>query len=398
MTELIIATILGCDCEFDKDEKIEVVFYNIMVQCANHTWTVRKRYSQFRSNFLTMKESFPNSRVAHFPFPRRTIIPRSKGKTDDRIIAFGKYLEELLTLTPPPPEVISFLRIPKSVIGPILRKHAVESTGGVRIGSGGLLSVRMTKAEIVQRRHDDADEEEEEVEIEEHKDNASDTSYASDASSTHPEGSSPSPGGSRIAHVNSHNERAHVIPSLLSSSSGSLSVAGGVATAAHSSVILEEGAAEEEDENDYVASPPSNTISTDEIIVTLLFVSFFCTLKLLVLYSYLYFFRDRVHVVDRLTAILISAALNVRLVIKTMIFFCGIMFSAHRALGYLLGSYLRSFLMTKKGGFDLSFEWITVRLGLDKNEILISNFVWNNPPKYNKTPFFLKLVFSYLNN
>ena len=77
-------------------------------------------------------------------------------------------------------------------------------------------------------------------------------------------------------------------------------------------------------------------------------------------------------------------------VLKTSIFWILLISTFHRLLGFVLTQWLRMKLMEPKGAFKLSFQSITLRLGLifgDINEITVHNFIWENPPKFNKTEY-----------
>jgi len=87
------------------------VVYNIhMATLADQEWVVRRRYSEFRDNYLAIKREFPNSRIAQFPFPRKMVF-NSEKHAEERKEILSMYLVELLTLSPPPKEVQIFLRI-----------------------------------------------------------------------------------------------------------------------------------------------------------------------------------------------------------------------------------------------------------------------------------------------
>jgi hypothetical protein len=71
-----------------------------------------------------------------------------------------------------------------------------------------------------------------------------------------------------------------------------------------------------------------------------------------------------------------------------------IMFFAffHRLLGKLFGIYVRYRLGRKRiGSFLVEVEWIGIRLGFDRNEILIHNVMFKNPPLFTNTPFFVSV-------
>lgn len=64
----------------------------------------------------------------------------------------------------------------------------------------------------------------------------------------------------------------------------------------------------------------------------------------------------------------------------------------HRLLGQASGAFLRHILgwTPKNGKFFLEIEWISLRLGLDKNQIVVGGVSWRNPPQFKK-PFFLTI-------
>lgn len=67
---------------------------------------------------------------------------------------------------------------------------------------------------------------------------------------------------------------------------------------------------------------------------------------------------------------------------------------AHRFLGWVVTHTLyRKLGMHKpKGSFIMEFGWVSLRVGLDLNELIISDFVWKNPPgRYPHSPYFLKI-------
>lgn len=47
-----------------------------------------------------------------------------------------------------------------------------------------------------------------------------------------------------------------------------------------------------------------------------------------------------------------------------------------------MGAYLTNLLGTSRGAFQFQFDWIALRFGLDENELVVSNFVWKNPPRF----------------
>lgn len=57
---------------------------------------------------------------------------------------------------------------------------------------------------------------------------------------------------------------------------------------------------------------------------------------------------------------------------------------AHRVIGYCAATYLSNLLGTPKGAFQFEIGWIALRLGLDESEIVLSDFMWRNPPRFDE--------------
>jgi hypothetical protein len=64
----------------------------------------------------------------------------------------------------------------------------------------------------------------------------------------------------------------------------------------------------------------------------------------------------------------------------------------HRLLGQAAGAFLRHILgwTPHNGKFFLEIKWISLRLGLDKNQIVVSGISWRNPSQFKK-PFFFTI-------
>lgn len=78
----------------------------------------------------------------------------------------------------------------------------------------------------------------------------------------------------------------------------------------------------------------------------------------------------------------------IRILISIFVFFA----SFHRLLGKLFSFYVRWRLGRKRvGSFLLEVEWIGIRLGFDRNEILIHKVMFRNPPAFTNTPFFVSV-------
>lgn len=54
--------------------------------------------------------------------------------------------------------------------------------------------------------------------------------------------------------------------------------------------------------------------------------------------------------------------------------------------------FLRSKLGCEPSGkFNINIEWISLRFGFEKNQIVLSNFEWKNTPTFKNTPYFIKI-------
>lgn len=65
---------------------------------------------------------------------------------------------------------------------------------------------------------------------------------------------------------------------------------------------------------------------------------------------------------------------------------------AHRIIGFFLGYYIRSLLDPQAAGiFGFHFDWISLRVGLDSNMLVLHGFEWRNPPEFTNTPYFIRI-------
>lgn len=67
----------------------------------------------------------------------------------------------------------------------------------------------------------------------------------------------------------------------------------------------------------------------------------------------------------------------------------------HRVVGYILGLILRvvlrkSFQAASDGKFEIYIGWVSYRGFLDRNQLVISNIMWLNPPEFRKSPYLLR--------
>jgi hypothetical protein len=84
---------------------------------------------------------------------------------------------------------------------------------------------------------------------------------------------------------------------------------------------------------------------------------------------------------------------HLRTAIKVFLLLSVILATFHRLLGYLVSLYVRNLLgwTQENGKFDINIDWIALRIGWDKNQILLSGIVWKNPPRFKSTPCFISI-------
>jgi hypothetical protein len=69
---------------------------------------------------------------------------------------------------------------------------------------------------------------------------------------------------------------------------------------------------------------------------------------------------------------------------------CLLMMSMHRILGYLATIQFQN-VRTIDGAYNISVEWISFRIGFDRNEILFYGMTFHNPPQFKHTPYFIRI-------
>ena len=79
--------------------------------------------------------------------------------------------------------------------------------------------------------------------------------------------------------------------------------------------------------------------------------------------------------------------------IKVILLLSAFLATFHRLLGLVVGLYVRNLLgwTQNNGKFDINIDWIALRIGWDKNQILFSGIVWKNPPRFKSTPCFISI-------
>ena len=77
-----------------------------------------------------------------------------------------------------------------------------------------------------------------------------------------------------------------------------------------------------------------------------------------------------------------------------MILFCGALFVYfHRILGFVLTKFVANIMEPDKcgGAFNMTFGWLSFRLGLDESEIVLKDFRWHNTPGFKESPYFVHI-------
>lgn len=63
-------------------------------------------------------------------------------------------------------------------------------------------------------------------------------------------------------------------------------------------------------------------------------------------------------------------------------------FGLQHLLGWVLTAWLNNLLLSPTGAFSFSFEAVSVRVGVEECEITVRNFLWKNPPGFERSPHF----------
>lgn len=96
---------------------------------------------------------------------------------------------------------------------------------------------------------------------------------------------------------------------------------------------------------------------------------------------------------------LLGKPLSVLQILGAIFYFCLL---AHRLVAYLIGFIVRRILRKQfwedSGTFNIHIGWISYRGFMDRQEVILSNVIWLNPPGYDKTPYLLhiKEVFDFI--
>jgi hypothetical protein len=78
-------------------------------------------------------------------------------------------------------------------------------------------------------------------------------------------------------------------------------------------------------------------------------------------------------------------------IVVGMLFGFFILAVLHRVLAFIVNSYIQTTLTTTKKSFDIHIDWISLRIGLDRNEIVINGISFKNPPPFNYSKDFVHI-------
>ena len=341
-------------------------------------WSVPRRFSEFRDNFVAMQQLHPTSPVFDFPFPRRTLLPLSgRLKADERRTTLNKYLELLLQITPPPMIVAQFLRITPE-------RYAKK------------------KPDAAEESHVSSTRERSDTYGENDAQQASFPSYPM----------SPESGGGslRDSAEDELDETSSIVSGTPDStlakqtreppgeSADATSTRTTTATAlpprAYSLKVVDDDL--KDDEQDDHHDSHLHGLHPRVIVAILVTLASICSCRLFLMLFWLMVQGDGLTLmglVNYIVDAIVRRKEDVFLVVKTVVFLVVSGIYCHRVLGFALGVYLRSILSTPKGGFLMYFDWISLRIGFDHNEIVVHGFEWRNPPKYQveRSRYFLRI-------
>lgn len=405
----------------DVDGK-QTVIYSITVVSSNGcNWCVRRRYSEFRDNFLTIGFQFPKSKAAKFRFPRKTMFS-SVNNADDRKDLLQKYLNHLLKIVPTPVEVQYFLRITRMSLG--LEGQSATGTKSER-GGGSQLS---TPGQSPQRPDgyvvgNDSDDEESEAargmmmgmgetydfSTEEKRDSPTmtaagggdDSAYTptrhADDSASVPTGMDGSSTGGSSRQSSSRKRMASPRKRMMVMRQSTIHTQEALRpyTMEHHLTLVDDHLVDE-DELDH---DPSKVLSPRVAVLLTVWGAGLCLVRAVcmwihwkvetgyVFYSQpniLYFFNDWLYKFWYTDG-------HVKWMLKATIFWFVLMQTFHRIVGFILTEWVQMLICTPEGAFKMSFGSLVLRLGLiynDNNEILVNEYVWHNPPRFRETPYF----------
>jgi len=339
------------DYDVETIEGKATVVYNVHLHSerSGMEWDVRRRFSEFRENFISMQQVHPSSPVHDFPFPRRTLLHiRGEHLAEERRKTLQKYLELVLEMAPPPMLVAAFLRITPERFAKkknVLLTESEEGDGDERTIAPFPATPETGGSRVKFSSEDELDFSGESPHLSQH-----DLSNSQQQPEAGPEMSIKRPTG-RIQSLR----------------------------------IVEDEANKDEDGLDDNDSHHHHGIPS-AVLVKMLFVLASASMLRMGLMLVHALIKGEDFTLTGLVKFIFDSIIrhkeDVFLVAKTVIFIvvCGIY--AHRVLGFAVGVWLRSILSTPKGGFLMYFDWISLRIGYDHNEIVVHGFEWRNPPKY----------------
>jgi len=393
----------------DVDGKSTVI-YNITVMSSNgYSWCVRRRYSEFRDNYLTIQYQFPNSKAAKFSFPRKMVIT-TLSTADQRKEVLQKYLNSLLKISPTPVEVQYFLRITRTALG-LETAHSPKKNH---------TPVKGHASDV----NSDSSEEEEDG-WNQHVDTGGEGGGSSTPSQQQRRCGSRSPdrrsrssrnGSASSGEGDSSNDDETISDDLghtghtparrgqirqLRRSTQHTKAALRPYCMEHYVSLLDDG-----DHRELLDYNPSYNLKPASATVLVVYASAICALKILLTLGTNKYVRGFYLVEDSelstlsfvwntLVAWYYAHGIAFMWVMKSSLFWFLLCMTFHRIVGWALTVWLQGLLSTPKGAFKMSFESIVLRLGLvffDNNEILVNNFVWHNPPKFKETPYFARIA------
>ena len=88
-----------------------------------------------------------------------------------------------------------------------------------------------------------------------------------------------------------------------------------------------------------------------------------------------------------------STGFNNRIFAVVAVILTGLFLLSHKISASLLGWYLRRILGADKkpGAFRLAISSLHFRFGWDRNDIVVDDFIWYNPPSFKSTPHFVRI-------
>lgn len=111
---------------------------------------------------------------------------------------------------------------------------------------------------------------------------------------------------------------------------------------------------------------------------------------LIVAINFIYFFMSPVKSFFNLFKYAYQTLILFKIVTSTVICTLLTLMYIHRIIGVAVTYFLQTHVRNGNA-LNMSIDWISFRLGFDRNEIILKNFVWYNPPLFKSTPHFIKV-------